>query len=288
MTTSSNRWLWCLSTCVAVLLPVSAGCALAQQTTEPQMSDDTWTLTFSDEFDGDEVDTTKWEVLTRKQSHNNEKEYYLPEQATVSDGILRITATDEPHDGQAYRSARLESWFTQAYGKFEVRAKVPTTKGHWPAIWLLPRTARWPHGGEIDIMEHGGSKPAQVSSAYHFANEDREHKYVHQAYTKTDDDGAEVLWPNDFHVYSVIWTPEEIIFFVDHEEHYRVTQDMAPVSSTPMCVILNAAVGGWFDGDPDETTVFPQHLDVDYVRVYQRTDALEADTSAEAAEVPTE
>lgn len=284
MTTITNRWLWFRSICAAMLLSVYAGCTLAQETTESPMTSDTWTLTFSDEFDGTDVDTAKWEILTRKQSHNNEKQYYLPEQASVADGILRITATDEPHDGQAYRSARMESWFTQAYGRFEIRAKLPTTKGIWPALWLLPRTARWPHGGEIDIIEHAGSKPSEVSSAYHYANADREYKYVHQVHTQIDDNEATVIWPADFHVYSIEWTPEEIIFFVDHEEHYRINQELVPVSKTPMCVILNAAVGGWFDGEPDETTVFPQHLDVDYVRIYQRADAAEVVKPAEAAE----
>ena len=119
---------------------VTLGCSAEQAVTD----NDTWELTFSDEFDGDAVDTTKWDVLHRKNSHNNEKQYYLPEQATVADGILRITAVDEPYDGKDYCSARLESTFTQAYGKFEIRAKLPTTKGLWPAIWLLPRGVRWP------------------------------------------------------------------------------------------------------------------------------------------------
>lgn len=245
---------------------VTLGCSAEQAVTD----NDTWELTFSDEFDGDAVDTTKWDVLHRKNSHNNEKQYYLPEQAQVIDGVLRITATDEPYDGKDYRSARLESTFKQAYGKFEVRAKIPTTKGIWPAIWLLPRDVRWPTGGEIDIMEHHGSNPAGVSCAIHFANEKGEHKYVHQDYTATDENGQPVLWPEDFHVYSAVWTPTDIAISVDGVEYFRAGREKIPAIDTPMSVILNAAVGGWFDGDPNEDTVFPQYMDVDYVRVYQK------------------
>ena len=241
-----------------------------------------WELTFSDEFDGEAVDTDKWEVLTRKNSHNNEIQYYLPKHASIVDGKLRITAIDEPHDGKDYQSARLESWFSQTYGRFEVRAKIPTTKGIWPAIWLLPRDVRWPHGGEIDIMEHGGSKPAQVLSAYHFANAEGEHEYVDQTYTKENADGEAVRFPDNFHIYAAEWTPQEIVFFVDGVEHYRLNKQQVPVSDTPMSIVLNTAVGGWFDGEPDETTVFPQHFDIDYVRVYKSIQA------SDGAEKPSE
>lgn len=254
-----------LTVFVAVAGLLLSGCAHAPNAkTSPH-----WELTFSDEFDGPEVDTDKWEVLTRQNSHNNEKQYYLPEQASIVDGMLRLTATNEPHDGKAYRSARLESWFTQAYGRFEARAKVPTTKGLWPAFWLLPRTARWPHGGEIDIMEYAGSRPERVSCAFHFANKEGKHEYVHKSYPPEDGSGLAIRFPDDFHVYAVEWSPSELVFFVDGVEYYRVGRDRVPVSSTPMAVILNNAVGGWFDGDPDETTVFPQHFDIDYVHVYQ-------------------
>ncbi len=262
--TCSPRCLTVFAIALGLLL---AGCAHTPHTPKSPR----WELTFSDEFDGAEVDQSKWEVLTRKDSHNNEKQYYLPEQASIVDGMLRITATDEPYDGKAYRSARLESWFTQAYGRFEARAKIPTTKGIWPAFWLLPRTAKWPHGGEIDIMEHAGSQPERVICAFHFANDAGEHEYVDQQYPAEDTVDKTVRFPDEFHVYAAQWSPDEMMFFIDGVEIYRVNKDRVPVSSTPMCIILNIAVGGWFDGDPDETTVFPQHFDIDYVRVYRRT-----------------
>ena len=243
-----------------------------------------WELTFSDEFEGDAVDTDKWEVLTRKDNYNNELQYYLPKYATIVDGKLRITTTDEPHDGKAYQSARLESWFSQAFGRFEIRAKIPTTKGIWPAIWLLPRNVAWPHGGEIDIMEHGGSKPHQVLSAYHFANKAGEHEHVDNRYPDDQAPGDPVRFSDDFHIYAVEWTPQEIVFFVDGVEHYRINQQQVPVSSTPMSIVLNTAVGGWFDGEPDETTVFPQYFDIDYVRAYKDLNAPSDAGEAESSE----
>lgn len=262
--------IFCASAPLAMLMPVlfMTQEAPAQQNTDP----DPWTLTFSDEFDGPEIDTTKWDVLTREHNYNNEKQYYLPEQASIVNGVLRITTTNEPYRGKAYRSARLESHFKQAYGKFEIRAKVPTTKGIWPAIWLLPRDVDWPHGGEIDIMEHRGSNPAGVSSAVHFADENGDHKFVHKDYSATDSEGQPVQWPDGFHVYSVIWTPQDIAISVDGAEKHRIGRESIPPIDTPMSLILNTAVGGWFDGEPDDTTAFPQHFDIDYVRVYQSND----------------
>ncbi len=267
MTTYLKCLPWCKTTCAVMFVSLFARGIYAQQLEDPTR----WTLTFSDEFEGKAVDTDKWDVLTRKDSYNDEKQYYLPEQASIVDGMLRITATDEPYDGKAYRSARLESRFAQAYGKFEIRAKIPTTKGIWPAIWLLPRGAQWPTGGEIDIMEHHGSNPAGVNSAIHFADAQGNHQFIYRDYTTTDDDGQPVHWPDGFHIYSTVWTPTDIAFFVDGVEYYRAGREKTPVIDTPMSVILNTAVGGLFDGDPDDNTVFPQTFDIDYVRVYQRT-----------------
>jgi len=273
-----------LTACTAVIGSMIAGCTHTSHDAESPL----WNLTFSDEFDGPGIDRDKWEVLTRKDSHNNEKQYYLPQQASIVDGTLRITATNEPYDGKAYRSARLESWFSQAYGRFEARAKLPTTRGLWPAFWLLPRTTKWPHGGEIDIMENAGSRPDRVTCAFHYANDAGNHEHVHHQHAARDAAGNPVLFSEGFHVYAVQWSPYEMVFFVDGVEIDRVNKERVPVPSTPMSVILNAAVGGWFDGDPDETTVFPQHFDIDYVRVYRISNgAPESESVSLSAEDPT-
>ena len=263
---------------------------------------DGYALDWSDEFDGASISPLIWENLTRRDSFNNELQYYLPEQAgltTVADpdtgesrDVLRITATDEPIGGKPYRSARLESrqqaGFDFQYGRVEVLAKIPTTKGIWPAIWLFPRDVPWPSGGEIDIMEHGGSRPGVVSSAYHyntqFPSSFRYHEYDEDAVT-----GQPVQWPEGFHLYAVERDEHEIRYYVNGYNHFTVVSDDAPsaykpdqgeagdtqrhtLTDNPMSVILNTAVGGFFDGNPDGTTVFPQHFDIDYVRVYERTE----------------
>lgn len=261
--------LWLSLLCIGMTLACAAH-AEVTDTTDDDTSPD-WTLTWSDEFEGPEVDPAKWEVLTRDDNYNNEKQYYLPEQATIIDGMLRIAATNTPHKDKAYRSARLESWFTQAYGRFEVRAKIPTSKGIWPAIWLLPRSGNWPHDGEIDIMEHAGSHTERINAAVHFADEHGQHDHVSYPHTTTDKDDQPIHWPDRFHIYSTEWSPTRIVFFVDDVEFYRVGRDQIPPIDTPMAVVLNTAVGGDYDGDPDDSTVFPLHFDIDYVRVYKWT-----------------
>ncbi len=240
---------------VAMLLLTAAGSAAPAG----------WDLAWADDFNGAAVDADRWEVRTRADSFNNELQFYLPEQVSLLDGNLRITATDEPFAHRQYRSGLVESRTTLKFGRVEVRAKVPTGQGIWPAIWLLPKASAWPTGGEIDIMEHGGSNPFAVSSAYHWGDTPGgPSNYVVQQHSTGE------AFPDAFHTYAVEWTPTAIRYFVDDVNHFTVTPDIAPISQTPMNLILNTAVGGWFDGDPDDTTVFPQHFDIDSVRVFEK------------------
>jgi beta-glucanase (GH16 family) len=119
-------------------------------------------------------------------------------------------------------------------------------------------------------MEHKGSEPHVVSSAYHFADKSGKHKYVTERYRTADQNQEPIRWPDGFHIYAVDWEAGEIRFYVDGIEHFRTTSAEVPVSSTPMHVVLNTAVGGDFDGDPDASTVFPQVHLIDYVRIYRR------------------
>ena len=228
-----------------------------------------WDLIWNDEFEGPTVDTAAWELLDRKNSHNNEKQYYLPEQISIDNGNLRITATNEPFDGKAYRSGRMWTWGEWSYGRFEARAKLPTTQGMWPAFWLNPRGVNWPTGGEIDIMENRGSEPFQTSSAYHWGASVGAHQYASNHYSATED-GAQVNFHDSFHTYAVEWDPGILRYYVDGNLHFIVDETVAPIHDTPKSIILNLAVGGFFDGDPDGSTVFPQHFDIDYVRVWER------------------
>ena len=235
-----------------------------------------WRLVWHDEFDGTSVDTENWDVLTRRNSFNNEKQYYIPQQATVSDGRLRITATNQPLDGKLYRSARLESWQTFAPGRFEARIDLPTTQGMWPAFWLLPRDKQWPTAGEIDILENRGSESFRVSSAYHWQTNPSvpccsQHQFVFENYSALDEEGEPVNFHAGYHTYAVEWDATLLRFYVDGVLHYTVTETAGrPIFEEPMNIILNLAVGGDFGGDPNASTVFPQHMDIDYVRVWQR------------------
>jgi beta-glucanase (GH16 family) len=240
-----------------------------------------WQLAWQDEFEGIAVDDEKWELIDLQNSHNNEKQYYKPEQASIVDGNLRITATNQPLANKLYRSARLESHQAFPMGRFEARIDLPTTQGMWPAFWLLPNGVQWPTRGEIDIMENRGSEPYVVSSAYHWQTNPGpccdQHEFVFEEYGAIQE-GERVNYHSGFHVYAVEWEATRIRFYVDGVLHYTVNETPTrPIFETPMNIILNLAVGGNFGGDPNGTTIFPQFMDVDYVRVWQPQSGLPSD-----------
>ena len=236
-----------------------------------------WTPDWSDDFNGTSLDTSRWNALNRKDSYNNEKQYYRPEQATVSNGSLKLTATNQALDGKAYRSALVQTNVAQLYGRFEITASLPAGQGMWPAIWLLPNAASWPTGGEIDIMENRGSAPTIVGSAYHFGSSVATHQYINKDFSYAVN-GTPVSFQNSMHTYAVEWDPSRIRYIIDNVPSFTFYRNSAPISATPMNLILNLAVGGDFGGDPNASTVFPQAMTVDSVKVYDRdttTSALE-------------
>jgi beta-glucanase (GH16 family) len=188
-----------------------------------------------------------------------------------------------PLAGKPYRSARLESWEAFGPGRFEARIDLPTTQGMWPAFWLFPNSPSipWPTGGEIDILENRGRQPFLVSSAYHWQTNPGpccgQHQYVFEEYTATVD-GEQVNFHEGFHTYAVEWDATLLRFYVDGVLHYTVNETAnRPIFETQKNIILNLAVGGDFGGNPDGTTVFPQQMDIDYVRVWQRQTGLAGD-----------
>jgi beta-glucanase (GH16 family) len=237
---------------------------------------DTWHLVWSDEFNGASgaaPDPAKWGYDTGGSGWgNNEKEYYTNSTRNAyqdGSGHLVIKAIKESHDGMPYTSARLQStnkgdW---KYGKFEVRAKLPTGKGLWPAIWLLPTDyayGAWPKSGEIDMMEQRGSDPLKVHGTIHFGVP---WKYI---------GSSTVLSDAGYHTYAVEWDPDQIRWYVDGRLYQtRLASEWfssgggrpAPFDRR-FHFLLNVAVGGNFDGDPDGRTTFPQTMMIDYVRVY--------------------
>tara|TARA_R110001583_G_scaffold44521_1_gene141180 strand:+ start:13795 stop:14874 length:1080 start_codon:yes stop_codon:yes gene_type:complete len=231
-------------------------------------------LVWSDEFNTPgSPDASKWGYDIGRGDNgwgNGESQYYTnrSENVIIEDGMLKITAKKENYEGAEYTSTRMltEGKFDFTYGKVEVRAKLPIGEGTWPAIWMLGsniRTVGWPACGEIDIMEHWGHNQGNVQSALHTPS----------SFGSTENHGAQYLADvsTKFHVYSLEWTPNEMIFTVDDVEHYRYNPSTKNSSTWPFdakqFLILNVAMGGsWFSIDPNFVS---STLEVDYVRVYQ-------------------
>ena len=233
-----------------------------------------WRLVWSDDFDT--LDEQKWDRITSDRPTNNSKHAYLPEQVSVADGKLVITSENKPSGELPYRSGEVISKQEQRLGRWEVRAKLPTTPGMWPAIWLLATESksRWPSGGEIDIMENKGNRPTMTSSAFHYGtNPPFQHSYVFNE-QQTSQGGKLVSYPEDYHTYAVDWLEDQLRFYVDDVNYYTVYDEdvngYLSQHTQPMRVMLNTAVGGDFLPGPDDTTVWPQRFLIDSIRVYER------------------
>ncbi|HTW58597.1 MAG TPA: glycoside hydrolase family 16 protein [Terriglobales bacterium] len=283
---------WHFSIAVAAILSLCA-CAAAQ-TGPAQPEQPGWVLSWSDEFNGPNgspPDPSKWALETGGNGWGNrELEYYTgrPQNAYQQDGNLVIKVLAEKYTGaggvtRTYTSARLKTQnkFSQAYGRFEARIRIPHGQGIWPAFWMLGAdigTAGWPACGEIDIMENIGKEPALVHGTIHGPGYSGEHGL-----------GAPFALPanqnfaDDFHVYAVEWDPNAIRFFVDDQLYETRTPSDLPAGAKwvydhPFFILLNVAVGGSWPGDPDASTTFPQTMLVDYVRVYRRRTRLSVRT----------
>jgi len=238
-----------------------------------------WRLVWSDEFDGPSIDRTKWQHQTGAGVWgNNELEYYTdrPENSFIRDGALVIRANRESYGGREYTSARLRTskrgdWL---YGRFEIRAKLPRGKGIWPAIWMLPTDweyGGWPQSGEIDIIELLGDKPSKVYHSLHYGGKSPDNVASGGSYTIT----AGPDFAQAFHTFALEWEPEEIRWYVDGRHTLTKTSWYSAKAPFPapfdrrFHLLLNVAVGGNWPGSPDATTVFPQTMEVDYVRVYE-------------------
>jgi beta-glucanase (GH16 family) len=213
---------------------------------------------------------------------NGESQYYTNkdlDNASVENGYLYITARQESIGNNQYSSARLVTknkadWL---YGKIQVRAKLPTGRGMWPAIWMLPTNweyGGWPESGEIDIMEYVGYDPTRVHSTIHTG------AYNHSLNTQIGFSKYGTTWDEEFHVYEIEWEPGIIRAYVDGELYATFTYDpdesegMEPHMAWPFDkefhLILNIAVGGaWGGVQGIDESIFPQEMIVDYVRVYQ-------------------
>ena len=236
-----------------------------------QINAQTWKLIWSDEFDGQSVNTSNWTYETGTGTNgwgNNELQYYTsrPENVTIENGMLVITARQESYSGRNYTSARIKTQGKKSFrfGKIEARMKLPIGQGSWPAFWMLGDNITfvgWPKCGEIDIMEHINSEN-KVYGTLHWDNSGHVSK-----------GGSTFCDVTQFHVYSIEWNESIIQFFVDGQSYYY--QSIANgINSTdefqnPFFIILNLAIGGNWPGNPDGTMQFPIKMYVDYVKAYE-------------------
>ncbi len=235
-----------------------------------------WTLVFSDEFDAaGALDPARWNHEIGYIA-NDEKQYYTSrsENARVADGTLVIEARRERWMGYDYTSARLNTKGRAEflYGKVEIRAKLPTGRGTWPALWMLGANidqAGWPACGEIDIMENVGFDPQTIVASVHTA------AYNHVQGTQRNATTTLAAPWADFHVYAVEWYPDHIDAFVDGRKYFTFRNEGTGSRTwpfdKPQFVILNLAIGGIWGGQKGiDDTLFPHRLVIDYVRVYKQ------------------
>ncbi|MGC4095267.1 MAG: glycoside hydrolase family 16 protein [Polyangiaceae bacterium] len=237
-------------------------------------------LVWSDEFDGAvgaAVDKTKWKHDVGGNGWgNSELEYYTEGAANAAldgSGNLVITAKREAMGSNAYTSARLKTQdlYSFTYGRLEARMKIPAGQGIWPAFWMLGSdiaTNPWPACGEIDVMENIGKEPNVIHATIHGPGYS-----AGQGPTAQTTLSAAVS--SAFHVFAIEWEPNTIRWYVDGALYSTKTNADIPSGATwvfahPFFILLNVAVGGGWPGNPDSTTIFPQQMLVDYVRVCQK------------------
>ncbi len=262
---------------VALILGVLAGA--------PSQVQAAWQLVWNDEFNGTAVDTTRWtyDIGTGPPYPgwgNNELQYYTsrPQNAYLTNGLLHIVARKESYAGASYTSARLKTQerFSQTYGRFTFRARLPRGQGYWPAFWLMPRDSvygGWAASGEIDAMEIRGQEPGTVFGTIHFGGEwPNNAQSFGPAFVFPIGDAA-----TDIHCYTLEWNTNSIRWHVDNTLYQEQTTWWssggpfpAPFDQ-PFYIVMNLAVGGYFPGSPDSSTIFPGEIQVDYVRVYSYT-----------------
>ncbi|MDF1808539.1 MAG: family 16 glycosylhydrolase [Phycisphaerales bacterium] len=254
----------------------------------PLQAQDGLKLVWSDEFDGNTLDLTSWEYQTGNGTAynlpagwgNNELQYYtnFASNVSVSGGTLKIVAREQNFGGLPFTSARIRTKGMRdfLYGRFEGRMIIPSTSGVWPAFWMLPTDSPyggWASSGEIDIMESVNIATTIHGTIHHGAPWPN-----NQANGSTVNNGTD--FSQDFHEYAVEWDPDEIRWYLDGQQYHSVTSaqwfsslgegNVQAPFNVPFHILLNVAVGGNFPGNPNGSANYPQTLEVDYVRVYER------------------
>lgn len=237
------------------------------------------TLVWSDEFDGSSVNQDYWTFETGASGWGNSElqNYTAGDNAEVVDGKLIITAqkVNDNMEPGSYTSSRIKTQSKKEfqYGRIEIRAKLPSGRGIWPAIWMLGsnfQSSGWPACGEMDIMEYVGYEPNTVHSTVHTLSGSGVNGSGSSMTLETCEE--------DFHNYGLIWTEKKLVFYIDTPDN--VIHTYAPASKTPETwpfdqpgfIILNVAVGGtWGGAQGIDNSIFPQSMEIHYVRVYHET-----------------
>lgn len=240
-----------------------------------------YNLVWNDEFEGTTINSQNWgyDIGTGCPGNcgwgNNELEYYRSQNAWVANSVLTIEARAESYGGQSYTSAKLKSAGKKAfqYGRIDIRALLPVGQGLWPALWMLGdniSTVGWPMCGEIDIMEMigGSNRENQVHGTLHW--DDNGHVSSGNPFTV-----ASGTFATEYHVFTLIWDSAYLRWYVNDQLYHTINISVPGLEAfhQPFWFILNVAVGGTWPGNPNATTIFPQQMKVDYIRVFQKSSA---------------
>ncbi len=267
------------------LLLVSAVVRAERESVSEPPDQGQWELVWQDEFETEGLDAASWNIEHVPDPHNRELQYY-PDRADgspnsnlwIEDGTLVIEARREDFEHRKYTSGRINTKGKREflYGRFEARMRLPAEVGMWPAFWMMGGNideVRWPACGEIDIMEGKGRLPNWISGALHRGPDPDSNLITVEEYRLASGD-----FHREWHLFAVEWEPRQIRWYVDEVLFQTVDkpEDVEPAywpfdSGQPFFLILNLAVGGWFDEPhlpPDDLE--PQRLRVDYVRVYRQ------------------
>ena len=241
-----------------------------------------WTLQWNDEFNEAQINSNNWTYELGDGADyglpvgwgNDEKQIYTSNSENVSiiedEGASVLAITELEDNSGGYTSAKLttQNLFSMRFGRLEIKAKMPKGQGLWPAIWMLGDNKDqigWPGCGEIDMVEVLGNDPSKQYSTIHFTNDENKHGEIQRSSIKSPD------FSSSYHVFTMDWTPNSITFSVDGNmlNTIEIEDDMKEFLRSYF-LILNVAVGGYWPGEPDATTVFPQTMYTDYIRVYSK------------------
>ncbi|MDX8045611.1 glycoside hydrolase family 16 protein [Gracilibacillus sp. S3-1-1] len=234
---------------------------LQQLAIKNKYSEDGWTLIWQEEFHEDLLDTKTWNIEDWASEKNNELQYYTPKNISITANQLQLISNKEDYKGRSYTSAAIHTKdkFYFRYGKVEMRAKLPSGQGIFPAFWMMPNIDNtWLP--EIDILEMLGDKPYEIWMVQHWL--DNNQQLVSRSSSYQGPNYAE-----NFHTYSLEWAPDSLKWFIDGELRFQ-TKHSSP--DMDMYLYVNTAIGGDWPGNPDETTSFQQVFEIDYMRVYQQ------------------